>query len=145
MNELFLILSMVPAIEARGASVYFLCSGQMFLIPFTVMLNFLAVMIFVKLLELGKVPNRIESLMERRMEKVYHRVEGWFERYGNITVFLLVALPSTGVGSFTGAFIGRSMGLRKRIFYASILAGIVLSLVISFPLAYLLNALYIAC
>ena len=139
MNELVLLLSAVPAIEARGASVYFIYSGQWFFIPLTVVVNFLAVLLFMKLLDMGKIPNRLESFMQRRMDKAYRRIEKWFEKYGNVAILLLIALPSTGVGSFTGAFIGRAFGLKSRMFYASIFLGIALSLAISFPIAYLLN------
>ena len=145
MNLLFLLLSAVPAIEARGSSIYFLCSSQPMLVPLTVLINFLAVVAFIKILELGKVPNLIESFLERRAGKVFERVERWFERHGNLAVLLLIAIPSTGVGSFTGAFIGRSLGLRNRVFYLSIFLGITLSLAISFPIAYALNMLYITC
>ena len=115
------------------------------LVPLTVILNFIAVAVFIRLLELGKVPNVLESFLERRAGKAFDRVERWFERHGNMAIFLLIALPSTGIGSFTGAFIGRTLGLRSRVFYFSVFFGIALSLVISFPIAYLLNMLYITC
>ena len=145
MDLLFLLLSMVPAIEARGSSIYFLCAGQPLMVPITVILNFIAVVVFIKLLEWGKVPNVLESFLERRSGRVFDRVERWFERHGNLAIFLLIAVPSTGIGSFTGAFIGRTLGLRNRVFYISVFFGIALSLAISFPIAYLLNTLYITC
>ena len=145
MNWLFLLLSMVPAIEARGASIYFLCSGQAWLVPLTVALNFLAVLVFLKVLDLGKVPNRIEGFLERKLDKYYKRVDRWFHKYGNLAIFLLIALPSTGVGSFTGAFIGKAFNLSGKAFYLFILLGITCSLVLSFAAAYFLNALYIRC
>ena len=145
MNWLFLLLSMVPGIEARGSSIYFLCSNQAWLVPVTVFLNFIAVLVFIKVLELGHVPGRIESFLERRLDKYYQRVDGWFHRYGNLALFLLIALPSTGVGSFTGAFIGKAFDLRGRVFYLFLLLGIACSLVISFAAAYFLDALYIRC
>lgn len=145
MNWLFLLLSMVPGIEARGSSIYFLCSDQLWLVPVTVVLNFIAVMIFVKVLDMGHVPGRIEGFLERRAEKYYKRVDSWFHRYGNLALFLLIALPSTGIGSFTGAFIGKAFDLRGKVFYVFLLLGIACSLVISFAAAYFLDALYISC
>jgi uncharacterized membrane protein len=141
MNEIFLLLSAVPGIEARGSSIYFIYSGEWFLIPLAIFINFIAVAVFIKLLEMGKVPGRIDVYMERKLKKLHRRVDNWFEKYGNVAIFLLIALPSTGIGSFTGAFIGRAFGLKGKVFYASILLGIACSLVISFPVAYLLGML----
>jgi len=145
MSLFFLLLSAVPAIEARGASIYFLCSGQWVFVPVTVAINFIAVLLFLKMLDMGRVPNRIESFFRRKAGRAFRRAEKLFERYGNIAIFLLIALPSTGIGSFTGAFIGRSLGLKGRVFYFSVFMGIVMSLAIAFPIAYMLNMLYITC
>ena len=141
MNEILLLLSAVPGIEARGSSIYFIYSGQWFMIPVAVLINFLAVAAFIRLLEMGKIPDRIDNRMESKLKKVHHRVDSWFEKYGNIAIFLLIAVPSTGIGSFTGAFIGRAFGLKGKVFYASVFLGIMSSLAISFPAAYLLGLL----
>ncbi len=141
-----LLVSLVPGIEARGASIYFFCSNQLMLIPFAVALNFAGVMFFLKLLDAGKVPGRVESLIEKRAGKFAERIERWFERYGNITLFLLIALPSTGIGSYTGAFIGRVFGLEGAKFYTYILLGIISSLALAFTIAFAINhAFLIPC
>ena len=144
MNILFLLLSIVPAIEARGAAFYFICAGSeylAFILLAAVMLNFAAVIVFLKLLDRAMIPGRIERFLDNRVNKRIKRIESWFKRYGNLAIFLLIALPSTGIGSFTGAFIGRVFELRGKIFYLSVLAGIALSLVPAVLIAYGINIL----
>ena len=141
-----LLLSLVPGIEARGASIYFFCSNQPLFIPFSVVLNFLGVCLFLKLLDAGKIPRRIEKFMERRAGKVIRKTERWFSKHGNIAIFFLIALPSTGIGSYTGAFIGRIFGLQGKTFYTYIFLAILSSLALAFVIAFTINhALLIAC
>jgi uncharacterized membrane protein len=91
----------------------------------------------VKLIDRGMLPPRIEKLLQRRAEKATMRVESWFQRYGNFSLFLLIALPFTGVGSYTGAFIGRVFQLKGTSFYLMILGSISMSVVFG----YLIGAL----
>lgn len=136
---------MVPGIEARGASIYFLCSNQYVFIPLTIALNFFAILVFVYLLDSARIPGRIERFLENRAKKKAKLLEKWFSKYGNLAVFLLIALPSTGIGSFTGAFIGRVFELSGRKFYLVILLAIILSLIPSVLIAYGINIFGIKC
>jgi len=132
MNEFVVLLSMVPAIEAMWTSSYFFYTGQVFYIPLCVLLNFLAVALFIRILDGGMLPKRIERLLERRGKKAMKRAEKFFQKYGNVTLFFLIAMPFTGVGSFTGAFIGRVFGLEGRNFYLMLLGAISLSVFFGF-------------
>jgi len=132
MNEWVVFLSMVPAIEAMWASSYFFFSNQLLYIPLCVLLNFLSVFAFVKILDKGMLPQKIERFLERRKEKAMKRAEKWFQKYGILTLFFLIALPLTGVGSYTGAFIGRVFQLKGMNFYLMILGAISLSVVFGF-------------
>ncbi len=136
MNEWVALLSMVPGIEAMWSSSYFFYSSQLLYIPFCVVLNFLAVFAFVKVLDKGMLPERIERLLERRREKAIKRVESWFHKYGNLALFLLIGLPFTGIGSYTGAFIGRVFELKGRTFYLMILGSICLSVLFGYFIGY---------
>ena len=145
MEIIFLLLSMIPGIEARGSSIYFLCSNQYLFIPLTIILNFFAILVFVYLLDSAKVPKRIENFLENRARKKIKLIEKWFGKYGNIAILLLIALPSTGIGSFTGAFIGRVFGLRGKTFYLAILLAVIFSLIPSVLIAYGINIFGIEC
>ncbi len=145
MELIFLLLSAVPGIEARGSSIYFLCSQNYAFIPLTVMINFIAILVFIRLLEMARVPRRVERFLERRAKKRVDFIEKLFEKYGNMAIFLLIALPSTGVGSFTGAFIGKVFELKGRLFYVSILLAIIFSLLPSLLIAYGINIIGIRC
>jgi len=142
MNEWILLLSMVPAIEAMGASVYFFCSGQLLYLPLCVLLNFLGVTVFIKAMDRGMLPQRVEKFLERRREKAAKRIEGWFGRYGNIALFFLIAMPLTGIGSYSGAFIGRVFELKGAKFYLMILLAISFSLVFGFLIGSVANLIF---
>ncbi len=140
-----LLLSLVPGLEARASSIYFICSGKYLFIPLAVALNFIAVLVFLKLLDKALVPNRVERFLESRADKIMNKAERWFKKYGNIAIFLLVALPSTGIGSFSGAFIGRVFELKGRSFYFAIILGILFSLLPAILIAYGISVLGIKC
>jgi uncharacterized membrane protein len=142
MNEWIVLLSIVPGIEAMWSSAYFFCSGQLAFILLAILLNFLGVVAFIKLADKGMVPQRIESFFERRREKAAKRVEGWFGRYGNVALFLLIAMPFTGVGSYTGAFIGRVFELKGARFYLMILAAISFSVIFGFLIGSAFNLVF---
>jgi uncharacterized membrane protein len=74
----------------------------------------------------------VERFLEKKGEKAMKRAENWFHKYGNIVLFLLIALPFTGVGSFTGSFIGRVFELKGTRFYLMILGSICFSVVFGF-------------
>ena len=134
--NVFLLLSIIPGIEARGASFLLVCSNQWLLIPLAVVLNFAAVLVFIKIIDTAKLPGSIEDFLKRKMKKHTARIENWFQRYGNYAIFLLIALPSTGIGSFTGAFIGRVFGLKGTFFYSMIMLATILSIIPALLIAY---------
>ncbi|MBI5347074.1 MAG: small multi-drug export protein [Candidatus Aenigmarchaeota archaeon] len=140
-----LFISAVPGLEARAAALYMMCTGNFILIPAAVLINFIAVLIFLRLLDSALVPERVERFLKKRARKAMHKAERWFKKYGNIAIFLLVALPSTGIGSFSGAFIGRIFGLRGYAFYLAIIFGIALSLIPAMLVAYGINVLGLGC
>jgi uncharacterized membrane protein len=133
MNEIIMVLlSMVPGIEAMWSSAYFFCAGQLFYLPLCILLNFSGVVVFIKIMDREMLPERIEKFLEKRRQKTAKRIESWFGRYGNIALFLLIAFPLTGIGSYTGAFIGRIFELKGAKFYLMILLAISFSLVFGF-------------
>jgi uncharacterized membrane protein len=142
MNEWIILLSMVPGIEAMGASVYFFCSGQLLYLPLCIILNFLGVLVFIKAMDRGMLPQRVERFLERRRERAAKRIENWFGRYGNVALFFLISLPLTGVGSYTGSFIGRVFELKGARFYLMLLAAISFSVVFGFFIGAAFNLVF---
>ncbi|MEM5812239.1 MAG: small multi-drug export protein [Candidatus Aenigmatarchaeota archaeon] len=132
MQESVVLLSMVPGIEAMWASSYFFYYNELIYIPLCVLLNFLSVLVFIKILDKGSLPKRVERFLERRKEKAMKRAEKWFQKYGNIVLFFLIALPLTGVGSYTGSFIGRVFDIKGKGFYLMLLGAISLSVVFGY-------------
>src|SRR3989344_6541655 len=136
MNEFVLLLSMIPGIEAMWASAYFICSSQFVLVPITVALNFFAVFVFLRLIDRALLPERIERFLQKRLDSKVRTFERWFQGYGMIVLIALVALPFSGIGSFTGALIGRVFGLSERKVFLSEFLGIALSLGPAFLIAH---------
>lgn len=123
-----LLLSIIPGIEARGTSLYLLCSQNLSLIPFAVVLNFIGVFVFLKLLEKLLIPTRIENFLKRKTHGKIKKAEKLFEKYGDFAIFLLISIPSTGIGAYSGAFLGKVLGLKGWVFYLAIFLGILFSL-----------------
>jgi uncharacterized membrane protein len=143
MNEILVVLmSMVPAVEAMWTSSYFFYSGQFLYIPFCVILNFLAVVVFLKILDKGMLPKRVENFLQKRGNKAMQKAEKWFQMYGNIVLFFLIALPFTGIGSFTGSFIGRVFDLKGSRFYFMLLGAISLSVVFGYVIGNLAGVVF---
>lgn len=137
MNELISILiAAVPGVEAMWASAYMLCNNTPLLIPLAIFMNFLGVVVFITLVEHWKMPDRVESFFRKRSKNALLRFEKWFTGYGFFVLFVLIALPFTGIGSYTGAFIGRTLGLRRIKLYAVVLCGIALSVVFAYMISY---------
>ena len=67
--DLSILLAAVPAVEAMWTSVYLICTQKAFLIPLAILINFLAVFVFVKALDRALLPQRIEKFLERRVSK----------------------------------------------------------------------------
>jgi len=140
-----LLLSMVPAIEARVPTIYFVCSGQWLLIPLAVLLNFFGTVVFVSVIDRTSISARVNRFMEKKTGSKRQKIKKWFDKYGNAAMFMVIGLPSTGVGSYSGAFLGRVLGLKGRIFYASILLGIIVSLIPAVLIGLGINVLGVTC
>jgi len=139
------LLAAVPGIEAMWASAYLICAGALALVPLAILINFAAVVIFVHVVERVGLPARLERFLEHRVNSRVKRFEAWFSRYGYAVILVLVALPLSGIGSYTGAFIGRTLGLRRPVFYVCIFLGIVVSVLFAFLIAYGINVIGVTC
>ena len=145
MDLIFFIVSAIPGLEARASTVYFVCSGAYHLIPVAIVINFVAVIAFIKIIDRFGLPGGIEKFLKKRLDRKMDRIERWFGRYGDTAIFLLIALPASGIGSYSGAFLGRVFGLKGVWFYASILLAIVVSLLPAFFIGYGISLLDIHC
>jgi len=140
-----LLLALVPAIEARVPTIYFVCSGQWLLIPIAVLLNFFGTIVFVALIDRTSLSTRIHGFMTKKTGSKREKIKKLFDKYGSAGMFLLIGLPSTGVGSYSGAFLGRVLGLKGRIYYSSILLGILISLVPAILIGLGVNVMGVTC
>ena len=143
--DMFVFLSLIPGIEARGASFLLVCSNQWLLIPLAIVLNFVAIVVFIKILDAAKLPKKMENFLEKKLDKRIKKIESWFQKYGNYALFLLIALPLTGIGAFTGAFIGRVFGLKGTFFYFMIILAIILSIIPALLIAYGISLFGFTC
>lgn len=145
MDLIFLIISAVPGLEARASTVYFVCSNSYYLIPVAIIINFIAVIVFIKLMDKFGLPFALERFLKKRLSKKMDKIENWFRKYGDVAIFLLIALPASGVGSYSGAFLGRIFGLKGKKFYLSILLAIAASIIPALFLGYGITMLDIKC
>ena len=145
-NDIIVILlAAVPGIEAMWSSAYLICSNSMNLVPLAIVINFLAVMAFIKIIDNYKLPVKVENFIERRVNSRIKKFEKWFSKYGYVVLLILIGLPLSGVGSYTGAFIGRVLGLKKHIFYLCVFLGISFSVTFAFLIAYGIDIIGVKC
>jgi len=140
-----LLLSFVPALEARVPTIYFVCSNQLLLIPVAVLLNFLGVVAFISIIDRTPLSEKVNNFMTKKTGSKRHKIKSWFDKYGNAAMFLMIGLPSTGVGSYTGAFLGRALGLKGVVFYLSVLAGILISIIPAILIGVGISVLGVVC
>jgi uncharacterized membrane protein len=146
MNEIIaLLLAAVPGIEAMWSSAYLICANAADLIPFSIAINFIAVLAFLWVIDRYGLPAKVEHLLAKRAGARIKKFEKWFARYGYVILLALIGLPLTGIGSYTGAFIGRTLGLKKHTLYATIFAGIVVSALFAFLIAFGVDVIGVKC
>ncbi len=145
MSEYSVFLSLVPGIEAMWTSAYLICSSRYSLIPLAVVLNFISVFVFIKLLDASKLPSIVNKFLEQKIYKKMNKLENWFNKYGSYAILLLISLPLSGIGSFSGAFIAKVFGISGFKLYSIIFISILLSLVPAFLISYGINIIGITC
>lgn len=146
MNEIIvLLLAAVPGIEAMWSSAYLICAGQYSLIPAAILVNFLAVVAFVYIVDRFSIPGKVEGFLQKRAERKVKKFEKWFGKYGYAVLFVLIGLPLSGVGSYTGAFIGRVLKLNKGAFYLALFFGISFSVIFAYLIAFGVDLIGIKC
>ncbi|MBI3190697.1 small multi-drug export protein [archaeon] len=139
------LFSVVPGVEAMWSSAMLICLDAEYMIPLAIILNFAATVVFLEIVDRYGLPRKVESFIERKVNNRIKKFEKWFSRYAYVVIFILVGLPFTGVGSYTGAFIGRVLGLKKPLLFVSILLGIILSVTFSYMIIYGVNTIGIRC
>ncbi|MBS3056770.1 MAG: hypothetical protein J4473_05040 [Candidatus Aenigmarchaeota archaeon] len=144
-NVVFLLSSMVPAFEARGASLFFICTKQIEFVVISIILNFIGVIIFLKIMDATMLPEKLNSYIQSKNSKIMKRIEPWFEKHGNFALFLLLALPGTGIGSYTAGFIGKFFRTNTTLFYVLLFSAIIISVLPSFFVIYGVHILGLGC
>ncbi len=109
--------SMIPFIEARYAILFFIdmgmpfwqlflisVIGNMFPVPFIILLFRPIVSFFLKTKMLKKVGEKLEDIANKKASKV-KKIEGW-------GLFIFVALPLPGTGALSGALASAIFNMR---------------------------------
>lgn len=139
------LLSAVPGIEAMWTSVYLICSQNSYLIPLAVIINFISVSIFTKLLDASKIPKTVSNYLENKLNKKMKKIENLSNKYGSYAILILIGLPLSGIGSFSGAFIAKVLGINGGKLYIVIFLGIIMSLAPAFLISHGISILGIKC
>jgi len=145
-NEFIAVsMAVVPGVEAMWSSAILICLDKEYMIPLAVIMNFIATVVFLEVVDRFGIPKKLEGFIENRVNNMIKKFEKWFSKYAYVVMFLLIGMPFTGIGSYTGAFIGRVLGLKKPMFYVSIFLGIMLSVIFSYMIIYGINTIGIRC
>lgn len=136
------LLSIAPISELRGAIPYALAHG-MSVIPayfFCVAMNFIAsILIYIFLITFHKILYRIsfyKRFFDRFIEKARNRVGKEIEKYGGLGLAVFVAIPLPVTGAITGTVGGWVLGIKKRVMFPAILAGVAIAGIIVTIISY---------
>lgn len=144
-----LILSIMPAFEARAAIAYamiFLSMENVFLFIFLTIITIIVgifVYYFLNIFETwvretnGPVRRILRKIYEVYIDHVRLKARKYVEKYGFIGLILFIAVPLPGSGVWTGALVANIFGIRFRKAIIAIIVGAFLASAITCILVYL--------
>ncbi|MDI6799423.1 MAG: small multi-drug export protein [Actinomycetota bacterium] len=130
----YLILTVMPWIELRGAIPLAIKDGEYLAVPFIMAINILIFFPTYYGLELMRRWVKEGSWLSRRLKVVEEKSAPLVRRYGLLGLAVFVMIPLPGTGAYSGTAAAWLLGFRKRTaFFAValgvILAGIIVSLI----------------
>lgn len=133
---------MAPISELRGAIPYALANGMPVVLAyfFCVMMNFIAsILVYIFLITFHKALYKIspyKRFFDRFIEKARLKVGEKIEKYGGLGLAVFVAVPLPVTGAITGTIGGWVLGIKKRVIFPAILAGVATAGIIVTLIAY---------
>lgn len=123
------LLSMAPISEARGAIVYGLASGINPVVAYftSVLFNILAIPILFLGLEISHLSQLARKLFGKRAARRIEKHSKKLERYGELALFVFVALPLPVTGAWMGTFIASLLSFNRRKSFLVISLGVLVS------------------
>ena len=134
-------VSMIPVLELRGAipmgvarglpplaAMAIAIVGNLAPVPFLILFTR-------RIFQYLKTRNRVRSLVERLEARAADKSE-LVERYAEIGLCILVAIPLPGTGAWTGALVATMMNMRLRRAMPAISVGVVIAGLIITTLTY---------
>lgn len=142
------VISMLPVVELRGGLPYGVGFG---LKPFEAFLaavlgNLLPIPFVLLLLE-----GFLKWLKERK--SIFGRFASWLEnkayknrstieKYGSLGLVILVAIPLPGTGAWTGAIVAKVLGIKSKLAFPLISAGVLIAGIIVLGISYGFAAIF---
>lgn len=136
------VISMLPVVELRGGIPYgvgfglspiqaFLAAmvGNLFPIPFVLLL-------LNGILEYMKKCKGIVGKAANFLEQKAYKNQGTIEKYKEIGLIILVAIPLPGTGAWTGALVASVLGIERKKAFICIVAGVIIAGIIVLAVSY---------
>lgn len=140
-------MSMAPVIELRGAIPFGVAHGLPLWVAFVVavignMVPVPFIILFLRHIFNWLRKNKKTAAIVERLERKAHLNGKKVEKYRNMGLFILVAIPLPGTGAWTGALVASVLDIRLRNAFPVILAGVTTAGLITLAITYGVTAIF---
>lgn len=131
----YVVLTMVPWIELRGAVPWAVQQGETIYLPLIAITNML--IFFPTYFILSWVYDIIPegSWLHRKLEKVRRQARPMVEKYGMIGLALFVAVPLPGTGAYSGSAAAWLLDMEWHRAFIAVILGVLIALAIVWSLS----------
>ena len=123
----YILTTLIPWIELRGAIPYAVRNDELIAIPFIILTNILIFFPVYFGLGLFYAHIREESWLKRRLERVRKKAHPYVQKYGVLGLALFVMIPLPGTGAYSGSAAAWLLDLKWKPSFAAILGGVMLA------------------
>ncbi|MDO8886933.1 small multi-drug export protein [Candidatus Oleimmundimicrobium sp.] len=121
----YILTTLIPWIELRGAIPYAVKNNDLVAIPFIILTNILIFFPVYFGLEMFYVRLSKRAWLKKRLGKIRKKARPYVERYGLPGLMLFVMIPLPGTGAYSGSAAAWLLGLKWKPSFGAIFGGVV--------------------
>lgn len=131
----YILTTLIPWIELRGAIPYAVKNDNLVAIPFIILTNILIFFPVYFGLEIFYVHLGKRPWLKKRLGKIRKKAHPYVERYGLPGLMLFVMIPLPGTGAYSGSAAAWLLGLKWKSSFVAIFRGVVFAGLLVFLLS----------
>ncbi len=131
----YILTTLIPWIELRGAIPYAVRNDELVVIPFIILTNILIFFPVYFGLELFYTYIGEESWLKKRLDKTRKKAHPYVQKYGILGLALFVSIPLPGTGAYSGSAAAWLLGLKWKPSFVAVLGGVIFAGLLVFLLS----------